>query len=112
MLIKLGFDHLIRFEESGHFGEIGQGVLKRALPNIICHMSPGIFNSQRQFPVMKQKDFEFDQMFKKGFYGEHSGCKSEDTIAAYVGSETAGIDFSRLTSVYDSIVRVSENNRD
>lgn len=105
---ELGFEHLIRFEESGHFGEIGQGSLKRALPNIICHMVPGIFNSERQFQVIKQKNFAFDQMFRKGFYGEHSGCKSEDTIAAYVGNKEGDIDFSRLTSIYESIIQVSE----
>jgi hypothetical protein len=46
-------------------------------------------------------------MFTEGFYGEHSGCKTEDTIFAYQGPRIQEINFEKLTDVYHAIINVS-----
>ena len=45
-------------------------------------------------------------MFSKGFYGEHSGCKSDDTLVGYIGSSSVAV--NKLTDVYNEILRVSK----
>jgi len=81
-------------------------------PDILCKLSNGVANTERQFTVIYERDFAFKKMFSEGFYGEHSGCKADDTLVAYCGSQTGFVDFEKLTDVYTSILNVAKVNHD
>jgi len=99
-------DEFIKFElNQANHGEV-EGVL---LPDIICVTGDGISNSERKKVVLHRCDFQFNSMFEKGFYGEYSGCKTEDTIASYVGPNDSKVNFENLPKVYDSILKISES---
>jgi predicted AlkP superfamily phosphohydrolase/phosphomutase len=79
-----------------------------AVPDILCKISDGVSNTERHCSVTHAREFAFEKMFSEGFYGEHSGCKTEDTIAAYIGSNKELVNFDCLTDVYSSIIDVAE----
>lgn len=81
-------------------------------PDILCEMVSGVMNTERQASILFKRDFAFEKMFTDGFYGEHSGCKTEDILVAYCGSQNELINFENLTDVYGSIIRVSETCHD
>lgn len=83
-----------------------------ATPDIFCKISSGTSNTERKHDVINTRDFAFKKMFINGFYGEHSGCKTEDTIAAYIGKHEDLINFNQLTDVYHSIINVAEIRND
>ncbi|SFK33010.1 hypothetical protein [Methylophaga sulfidovorans] len=103
----LSLDSLISFRAINNINRMLDEV-NITIPDILCEMSSGITNTQRQREVFTPKQNDFESMFVKGFHGEYSGCKTEDTIAAYIGGSGSSINFSNLTNVYDSIIAVAE----
>lgn len=99
-------DTYLHFNPIKTTGTVGADINSVHIPNIICNMQPGINNSERTKAILERKDFYFEDMLKKGFYGEHSGCKSNDTIGFYSGDREETIDVTSLTSIYESILRV------
>ncbi len=100
-----GVENLIRFE---------QNYVKSSLfpsPDIVCKIATGITNSERRKHTLCQQEFMFEKFFKEGFYGEYSGCKTEDTIASYLGDNSDMINFKNLTNVYDSILKIAESEK-
>lgn len=106
---ELDLNKYLLFRPVNSAGLVGAGDNSVPIPNIICDMQTGINNSERKKAVFVSKEYYFNRMFKKGFYGEHSGCKSNDTIAFYAGNKNKEIAFPNLTSLYKSILRVMEN---
>jgi len=103
---KLKLSHLITFEL------LTKSSAEFVTPDIMCNMASGVMNTERQCTVIYERDFDFKKMFTEGFYGEHSGCKTDDTLAAYCGSQTESVNFDKLTDVYSSILNVAEVCRD
>jgi hypothetical protein len=81
-----------------------------ALPNIKVNLTAGSTNSGRtQGTVTEPTHAQFDaNLFTRGFFGEYSGCKSEDTVACYQGPAASAVDLSDLTSIYRSILRIPD----
>lgn len=78
-----------------------------AAPDILCDFPNGVNNSERFSSVLHRFERNFDTMFAKGFPGEFSGCKTSDTLCAYIGNKSQRVDLSKLTTVYDSVLNVS-----
>lgn len=98
----------LHFRAIKYPANIGQGETKVAIPNIICDMESGFNNSERALLALSEKDYYFEEMFDKGFHGEHSGCKTNDTIAYYSGSYSEHVDLSNLKNIYHSIINVAK----
>jgi len=104
-----GIADLIHFEVFEHGGGfIGKQDACIPLPNIHCKMSSGLANTERCFDVICKKEYGFETMFERGFYGEHSGCKTEDTLSSYSGSKQDIVDLSSLTNIYNSIINLAK----
>jgi predicted AlkP superfamily phosphohydrolase/phosphomutase len=76
-------------------------------PDISLRFPYGVNNScrtKKSFVNLHHDDTQ--SMFSKGFYGEHSGCKSDDTLVGYIGSSSVAV--NKLTDVYNEILRVSK----
>lgn len=82
------------------------------LPNIRCWMEDGVTNTQRtNHLVLKDNVCVFEKdFFEKGFFGEYSGCKTTDTVMFYQGGFPVS-KVNKLTDVYDSIVKVIDNEK-
>jgi hypothetical protein len=81
-----------------------------ALPNIKAKLATGSFNSGRTLDsITEPADVRFDAaLFTRGFFGEYSGCKSEDTVACYQGPAASAVDLADLTSIYRSILQIAD----
>lgn len=81
------------------------------LPDIRCVLAEGCINMQRTHGqvVEKNRPYFARDMYEKGFVAEHSGCKSSDAIAAYVGTNKESFAPKLLTELYGQILRVAEN---
>ncbi|WP_415906458.1 hypothetical protein ACMXYX_02770 [Neptuniibacter sp. QD72_48] len=79
------------------------------LPDIRCVLAEGCVNLQRTNGnvVEKNEPYYAVEMYKKGFFAEHSGCKTNDTIAAYIGSDRKPFKPQSLTDLYIEILRVA-----
>lgn len=97
--IDIGFTNL----EGGFMSPSIGGV---PTPSVRCNLPSGSYNSEKFKCPVKRRFVDYEKMFSHGFSGEVSGGKSEDTIAAYVGSNTEGIRFDKLTDIYQSILSV------
>lgn len=82
---------------------------KVPLPDIRCILAKGCVNLERTHRQIVQKNEPSfgAEIFENGFFAEYSGCKSTDTLAAYVGPTSSVVDFSTLTSIYGSIINVT-----
>ena len=78
------------------------------LPDVRCILAKGCVNLERtNRQIVRKNEPSFGpDMFERGFFAEYSGCKSMDTLAAYIGPNAGAVDFSNLTSIYDSIINV------
>lgn len=78
------------------------------LPDIRCVLAKGCVNLERtNRQIVRKNDPSFGvEMFERGFFAEYSGCKSTDTLAAYLGPKAAEVDLSSLTLIYSSIINV------
>jgi hypothetical protein len=78
------------------------------LPDIRCVLAKGCVNLERtnRQIVSKNEPSFGEELFERGFFSEHSGCKSSDTLAAYLGPKATAVDLSSLTSIYGSIINV------
>lgn len=80
------------------------------LPDIRCHLSEGSVNLEQTNGrvVEKHHPSRAGEMFRKGFEAQHSGVKSRDTLASYIGPNPELVKMEKLTDIYHSIVRVSQ----
>ncbi|WP_319558027.1 alkaline phosphatase family protein [Thiomicrorhabdus sp.] len=112
LLQKKGLSQYIEFSAIKSKPSVGEGNDKVFIPNIVCNMVDGLNNSERNDSVLEKRSFDFSRMFSHGFFGEHSGCKSEDTLSAYVGHSIRDVNQARLTSIYDSIISVAKKEKE
>lgn len=79
------------------------------LPDIRCHLAQGCVNLGRTDGKVIEKNVPYfaSEMFKKGFYAEHSGCKTDDAIAAYVGASDIQFAPKTLADLYGAIINVA-----
>ena len=84
--------------------------LRIPLPDIRCFLDKGSVNLGRTHGniVENNNPYFAKEMYKKGFFAEHSGCKTNDAIAAYIGPNTELFSPTRLTDLYGEILRVAE----
>lgn len=101
-------DDYINFSAIDHAGVVGSAENTISVPNIFCSMAEGLYNSERQYEVLSKKENNYEKMFTHGFHGEYSACKGNDTIAAYCGPLTADVNLSRLTTVYDTVIKAAK----
>ena len=78
------------------------------LPDIRCVLAKGCVNLERtNRQVVRKNEPTFgEELFERGFFAEYAGCKSTDTLAAYLGPDATAVDLSSLTSIYGSIIDV------
>jgi hypothetical protein len=95
---------------SGWTAPLSAGFNKIALPDIRCVLAQGCVNLERTNGriIEENRPYFAKEMFEKGFFAEHSGCKSNDTIAAYIGPNKEKFAPKHLTDIYDEILRVAE----
>jgi hypothetical protein len=84
-----------------------------ALPDIRCVLAEGCFNSGQTYGNVAEinQPYGARRMFEKGFFAQHSGTKSDDAIAAYVGSSQYPFNPHRLTDLYEAILAVAKDNQ-
>lgn len=87
----------------------GKDTCKIPLPNIRCYLRDGYTNTERtNRKVVEPNHCDFSSsLFKKGFFGEYSGCKTNDTVAFYQGSSQELIKMADLKQIYHSIINVA-----
>ncbi|WP_415897512.1 alkaline phosphatase family protein [Neptuniibacter sp. QD57_21] len=107
-----GYDQFVAFEpikSSGWTDPIETNADPIPLPDIRCVLAEGCVNLQRTNGnvVEKNEPYYAEEMYKKGFFAEHSGCKTNDTIAAYIGSDRQPFKPQSLTDLYIEILRVA-----
>lgn len=79
------------------------------LPDIRCFLQEGCVNLGQTFStvVAPNNPYGASEMFNRGFYAQHAGCKSGDTIASYIGPRSDLVELDDLTKLYDSMIRVA-----
>ncbi|MEX1198139.1 MAG: hypothetical protein WEB57_09790 [Pseudohongiellaceae bacterium] len=80
------------------------------LPDIRCFLAPGCVNLGRTHGkvVEANQPSSAAEMFDKGFFSEHSGIKTSDALAAYIGPSEERFQPGKLTELYDAVLRVAE----
>lgn len=103
----------VAFEPLKHSGWTSPAVKTAVpipLPDIRCRLAEGCVNLERTNGVASAMNIPYGakEMFAKGFAAEHSGCKSGDTIAAYIGPNKSKFNPQRLTDLYSEILAVAD----
>ena len=107
-----GYDQFVKFQAIKNCG-VTTPKLKSIdpipLPDIRCFLQEGCVNLQQTFGevVASNNPYGASEMFKNGFYAQHAGCKTNDTIASYIGPCSDLVELDDLTKLYDSIIRVA-----
>lgn len=106
-----GYNQFKRFEPLSNEGvtcPVQTDAEAVALPDIRCHLAEGSVNLGQTFGsvIRKNEPYGAAEMFKRGFYAQHAGCKKNDTIASYIGPDNNLVELDDLTKIYDSILRV------
>lgn len=108
---KIGYSDFFKFDAIKK-DKYTKPILKKnhrvPIPNIRCYLKQGYSNTQRtNNEILVPNICSFSKkLFIKGFHGEYSGCKTDDTLAIYSGDRNDLVDLSRLTNIYDSIISV------
>ena len=99
-------------QNSGRTSPMSTTASSIALPDIRCVLAEGCFNSGYTHGNVAEinQPSGAKEMFEKGFFAQHSGTKTDDAIAAYVGSSRLSFNPQRLTELYDAILSVAEDN--
>lgn len=79
------------------------------LPDIRVMLEEGAVNLERTNRTIVKSNVPYDstEMFKRGFEAQHSGAKTADTLAAYIGPNPELVEMESLTGIYESIVRIA-----
>lgn len=106
-------EQFVKFEPLFHSGwtkPLSNGATPIALPDIRCFLAEGCVNLGRtnRKIVEKNNPYFAKDMYEKGFFAEHSGCKTNDTIAAYIGPSKQPFHAEHLTDLYGEILRVAQ----
>ena len=76
-------------------------------PDVRAVLSEGAFNSGRHWKPVQPFVPNFESILTEGYFGEYSGTKAQDTLAAYVGPDASIVDLSSLTAISASITTVA-----
>lgn len=79
------------------------------MPTVRAVLREGAANTARYDAPSVDFSPTFGDIFQRGFFGEYSGTKSEDTVAAYIGCSQTSVDLSSLPSIYRTIADVAES---
>ncbi len=79
------------------------------LPDMRVRLEEGAVNLERTNRTIVKKNVPYNstEMFKRGFEAQHSGAKSADTLAAYIGPNPELVEMESLTDIYESVVRIA-----
>lgn len=80
-----------------------------ASPDVRCLAPRGYFNGKMTRGFIAPGDIYFgNPLYSRGFPGEFSGTKVDDTLTGYCGPHGDAVTQEKLTDLYGSILRVAE----
>ena len=101
------FREFIPMKHQGWSSPGDNGAPAVALPDIRCVLEEGTVNLGRTGGevVRVNETLGARDMFRNGFFAEHSACKTSDCLAAYRGSAEMDFGPQRLTDVYGAMLK-------
>jgi len=104
------FREFVPMRNRGWTTPSNDGVAAVALPDIRCVLVDGAVNLGRTNGeiVCANLTLGARDMFRFGFFAEHSACKTSDCLAAYVGPADIAFEPKRLTDLYDTMLSCVE----